>query len=139
MNGALFEETQGFGTVVLVAVTILVLVVMLLLTMRMTTTVGPDAVQIRFGWIYSKTLPIAEIARAEARIYRPVADYGGWGIRGMGRRRALNARGNRGVLLTLREGSTLLIGSQRPRELLAALAQAGVATEDRLPADIQEF
>jgi hypothetical protein len=139
MNGALFEETQGFGTVVLVAVTILVLVVMLLLTMRMTTTVRPDAVQIRFGWIYSKTLPIAEIARAEARIYRPVADYGGWGIRGMGRRRALNARGNRGVLLTLREGSTLLIGSQRPRELLAALAQAGVATEDRLPADIQEF
>jgi hypothetical protein len=139
MNGALFEETQGFGTVVLVAVTILILVVMLLLTMRMTTTVRPDAVQIRFGWVYSKTLPIADIARAEARVYRPVADYGGWGIRGMGRRRALNARGNRGVLLTLREGSTLLIGSQQPRELLAALAQAGVATEDRLPADIQEF
>lgn len=139
MNGALFEETQGFGAVILVAVTILILVVMLLLTMRMTTTVRPDAVQIRFGWMYSKTLPIADIARAEARVYRPVADYGGWGIRGMGRRRAFNARGNRGVLLTLREGSTLLIGSQRPRELLAALAQAGVATEDRLPADIQEF
>ena len=65
--------------------------------------------------------------------YRPIREYGGWGIRGFGKRRALNMRGDRGVLLIRKDGSTMLIGSQKPRELLAALGQAGVPTQDRLP------
>jgi hypothetical protein len=50
-----------------------------------------------------------------------------------------SARGNRGVLLTRKDGSTLMIGSQDPRRLLAALAMAGVATDDKLPAPPREF
>ncbi len=71
--------------------------------------------------------------------YRPISQYGGWGIRGFGKNRALNARGNRGVLLTKADGSTLMIGSQKPRELLEALARVGVPTQDKLPAAIREF
>jgi hypothetical protein len=84
-------------------------------------------------------VPLADVERAEAVVYRPVRDYGGWGIRGFGRRRALNARGNLGVLIVRRDGSTLLVGSQRPRELLQALARAGAATEDKLPAEVRDF
>jgi hypothetical protein len=89
--------------------------------------------------LYRTRIPISEIISAEARAYRPVRDYGGWGIRGFGRRRALNARGNLGVLVTRQDGSTLMIGSQRPRELLEALARAGVSTKDNLPVVVKEF
>ena len=37
------------------------------------------------------------------------------------------------------DGSTMLIGSQKPRELLEALARAGVPTQDKLPAAVREF
>jgi hypothetical protein len=109
------------------------------LALRQDTRVGAHGVTVRFGFLYRTSIPMSDIRLAEAVQYRPVRDYGGWGIRGLGRRRALNMRGDRGVLLTRQDGSTLLIGSQRPRELLTALAQAGVKTEDRLPPVTQEF
>ena len=108
-------------------------------TMRQSTRVTNDAVTVRFGVFYRTQVPVAEIRQAEAVEYRPIAEYGGWGIRGFGKKRALNARGNRGVLLTRMDGSTLMIGSQEPRRLLEALARAGVSTQDRLPPAIREF
>lgn len=71
--------------------------------------------------LYRRRIPLAEIARAEAVTYSPLADYGGWGIRWGRNGAAVNARGCRGVLLTLRCGKRLLIGSQRPDALAAAL------------------
>ena len=63
--------------------------------------------------------------RLEVVSYRPLADYGGWGIRsGRDGERVLNARGNRGVRLDLADGSRLLIGSQRPEALALALERA---------------
>ena len=140
MNGhAWFEESQWFSPWMYLLVSVVFLVLLGVLTLHQTTTVGTDAVTVRFGFLYSTRIPLTEIARAEAVTYRPIRDYGGWGIRGMGRRRALNTRGNLGVLVTRADGSTVLIGSQRPRELLAALAHAGVSTEDKLPVEIREF
>lgn len=71
--------------------------------------------------IYRRRIPLAEIARAEAVTYSPLADYGGWGIKWGRNGAAVNARGSRGVLLTLRSGKRLLVGSQRPDALAAAL------------------
>ena len=140
MNGpAFFEETQGFSPWVYALLTIVVALLLGVLTLRQTTTVTADAVTIRFGFLYKLRIPLTEIVRAEAVAYRPVRDYGGWGIRSFGRRRALNTRGNQGVLVTRRDGSTVLVGSQKPRELLAGLAHAGVRTEDRLPIVVRDF
>ncbi|MCA1617327.1 MAG: hypothetical protein LC729_02565 [Acidobacteria bacterium] len=135
----LYEEAQGFGVWMYAVSALMILVALSVGSLKMKTTVGSDAVTVRFGFLNTTRVPIAEIARAEATAYRPVRDYGGWGIRGFGRRRALNVRGDRGVLIVRTDGSTLMIGSQRPRELLSALARAGVATEDKLPADVREF
>lgn len=135
----IYEETQGFGPAIGAGLVVLLLVSAALATMRLKTTVSAEAVTVRLGILTTTRVPIHDIARAEAVVYRPVRDYGGWGIKGSSRRRALNARGDRGVLLTRTDGSTLMIGSQRPRELLAALGHAGVAVEDKLPPDIREF
>ena len=140
MNGAPFyEETQGFGPGIYAAIALLLIVVLSLATLRLKTSVGPDAVTVRLGFLTTTRVPYRSIARAEAVVYRPIRDYGGWGIRGSARWRALNATGNQGVLITKTDGSTLLIGSQTPRSLLSALHSAGVPTEDKLPPEIREF
>jgi hypothetical protein len=136
---AFFEETQGFAPWVYALGTALLLLLVGVLFLRQTTSVGLDAVTVRFGPFYRTRIPFSEIVRAEAVAYRPLRDYGGWGIRGLGRGRALSMRGSRGVLLTRADGSTLLIGSQKPRQLLAALGNAGVPTADRLPVEVRDF
>ena len=64
----------------------------------------------------------ADIESVEAIEYRPIADFGGWGIRsGRGGVRAYTVRGNRGVVITRRDGSSLMFGSDSPEELAAAI------------------
>ncbi|MEO8347923.1 MAG: hypothetical protein ABI610_03345 [Acidobacteriota bacterium] len=140
MNGApLYNETQSFSPWIVALVLAVVVLLGAVLLMRLTTTVTPDAISVKHGFLYRTRIPLSDVARAEAVEYSPIRDYGGWGIRGSSRRRALNARGNKGVLLTRSDGTTLLVGSQHPRELLDALARAGVVTEDRLPIVVKEF
>lgn len=63
-----------------------------------------------------------------------MARHGGWGIRLAPGGRAGNARGDRGVLLTLGDGHALLIGSQRPEELAAVEREpTGATASDRGP------
>lgn len=140
MNGApLYQETQTFSPWVTALLLGVVILLGAVLTMRLSTTVTSDALAIRYGFLYRTRIPLSDVAHAEAIEYAPIREYGGWGIRGSRRRRALNARGNQGVLLTRADGSTLLVGSQHPRELLEALSRAGVVTEDRLPIVVKEF
>lgn len=90
------------------------------------TTVTESELSVSFGALfplYRRRVPLDDIGSAEAVTYSPLAEYGGWGIRGWGRNVALNARGRRGVRLALRGGRTLLVGSQRPEALAAALNQ----------------
>jgi hypothetical protein len=107
----------GLGLPFLLIVTVL----------HMTTEATTDLVTVWYGWvpIYRRTIAMADVKACEVVEYRPLMDYGGWGVR---RRsdgdRALTARGDRGVRLTLRDGSRLLIGSQRPEELADLLAQS---------------
>ena len=71
--------------------------------------------------LFLRRIRLDEIASAQADTYAPIREYGGWGIKGVPGNSALNARGNRGVRLTLRDGRRVLIGSQRPEELAEAL------------------
>lgn len=140
MNGpVVYQETQSLSPWILAVLLASVVLLGALLTLRLTTSVTHDALSVRYGFLYKTRVPLSDIALAEAVEYAPVRDYGGWGIRGTRRRRALNARGTQGVLVTRNDGTTLLVGSQRPRELLEALARAGVATQDRLPMVVKEF
>lgn len=62
-------------------------------------------------------VPYADIRTVTSVRYRPIAEFGGWGIRGTKRRRAWSARGDEAVALDLGEGRQLLIGSDEPRRL----------------------
>ncbi len=95
----------------------------LLLGSHLRTEVRSDGLYIRYIPFHRKEQRIAldAGARVEALTYRPIAEYGGWGIRYGRNGRAYNVYGNRGVLITYTNGRTLLIGSQRAEELAAAI------------------
>lgn len=87
------------------------------------TEVRGDELRLRFRPLPARRIPWSSISSAEAITYRPLRDFGGWGIRyGRGGRRAYNVSGNRGVELTLTDGKRIVIGSRRPDELQAAIA-----------------
>ena len=122
-SGSLRDLALSFGTASGVCLPLLVVVGLL----RMTTEVTPTDVRVWFGWVptYRRFVAIGLVQKIEVVSYRPVRDYGGWGIRsGRDGERVLNARGNRGVLLDLGDGSRLLIGSQRPEALALAIERA---------------
>jgi hypothetical protein len=92
----------------------------------METKVLAEEIQIRFGRRNRYRIPLRNVVRAYARAYSPIHEYGGWGMRtgDRGWGKAFNMRGNEGVQLVLRSGQRLLIGSQRPDELAAAIQRA---------------
>ena|SRR5581483_5531911 len=96
------------------------------LALRLTVRVDHERVLVHFVTLRKRSIPLTDIASWEPLTYRPVWDYGGWGIRYSlkHRRWAYNVSGNRGVLLRFTNGKSLLIGSQRPEELAAALETA---------------
>ncbi len=91
------------------------------LWLHMVVEVGPDAVIVRYRPFANRRIPIDEIAGVEPRIYHPLGEFGGWGIRGWGGRVAYNVSGNTGVELTLADGRHIMIGSQRAADLAGAI------------------
>lgn len=95
--------------------------------LKMTTEVRPTDLRVWFGWIptYRRAVSLSEIQRVEVVRYRPLRDCRGWGIRcAVDGTRVLSARGDQGVRLTFLDGSRLLIGSQDPENLAAAIEGA---------------
>ena len=58
-----------------------------------------------------------EIESVEAIDYKPIKDYGGWGIKFGFKAKSYTTSGNQGVMLKLKGGKNLLFGSQKNKEL----------------------
>jgi hypothetical protein len=91
----------------------------LFLFCNLTSEVREDGLYIRFTPFHRSFHKIGfdDLEQFKAVIYRPIKDYGGWGIRYGSKGKAYNVSGSRGVLLTMKNGKRLLLGSQRPDEL----------------------
>lgn len=126
-GGAEGVRMSWSGQVPLVLAVGLVLPAVLVLgVLRMTTEVTPAECRVWFGWVptFHHTVTLTDVVKVEVVEYRPMADYGGWGIRrGRNGERVYNARGNRGVRLELGDGTRVLVGSQTPEELARAIEQ----------------
>ncbi|MDD1705801.1 MAG: DUF6141 family protein [Methanoregulaceae archaeon] len=68
-----------------------------------------------------REVPFGNIADVVAVIYRPIREYGGWGIRFGRKGIAYNVSGDRGVQVTLKNGKSFLLGSGRAEELAIVL------------------
>jgi Family of unknown function (DUF6141) len=109
----------GIGTVSALAVLILVLCA------KLTTEVNRSGLYIQYFPFHlsPRRIPLEHVILIEIKTYRPLRDYGGYGIRYNAAGKAYNVSGDRGVNLKFTTGRDLLIGSQRPEELAKALQQ----------------
>jgi len=69
-------------------------------------------------------IKIDEIESFKAMEYSPLKEYGGWGIRYGFKGKAYNVRGNKGVKIFLKNGTNIMFGSQKHKELANALKVA---------------
>jgi hypothetical protein len=90
---------------------------------KLVTEVRNDGLYIRFYPFHLsfRKIPLENVVRFEAQTYKPILDYGGWGVRWTWKGKAYNVSGNRGVRLDFKNGKRLLIGSRRPEELAGAI------------------
>ena len=111
----------------LVAVVAGVVVASLAVVARLDVSVTRGSVDVRWVPLARRSIPFASIRRAEPFTYRPIRQFGGWGIR-FGRRGALAypMSGDRAVRLTLDDGSEIYLGSLEPEALAAAIDRARV-------------
>lgn len=146
-----FHEEQRFSPVIIIAAAIMLVVGIALLlvpwagvagisvvsiatalvltfaVLKLVTEVRDDGLYVRLFPLPFRHFALETIASYQVRTYRPIREYGGWGLRSGFSGAAYNARGNRGVQLVLVSGRRVLIGSQQPEALEAAIAKAAAA------------
>lgn len=86
-----------------------------------------DAVEASLGLVglIRTRIPYEEILDTEVVRYAPIREFGGWGYRYRGSKRAWTARGDEAVVLHLADGRQVYLGSERPgrlRERILAVA-----------------
>ena len=116
---------RGVVLSVMIVPLILLAVGVLLAFARLVVDVDREAITVAFHFLWPKRrIRISDVRKAEATKYSPLLDYGGYGVRLGFRGWAFNVSGNEGVLVETNDGSRLMIGSQRPKELEAAIERA---------------
>jgi hypothetical protein len=92
---------------------------------RLETEVDDTGIHFRYYPFHMKKKTVAwdELEAVYVRKYKPIAEYGGWGLRTAFLRRgtAINMSGNMGVQLVFKTGKRLLIGTNRPEEMRAVI------------------
>lgn len=73
----------------------------------------------------AKRIRYDDILRTESVRYSPLREFGGWGVRFRGKKRAWTARGHRAVVLHLADGIQLYVGSDRPYALEERIRTVG--------------
>jgi hypothetical protein len=102
-----------------------ILMPLFFVSLKLTVRVTPEQIHMRFSPLYKRTIPMGEVKTCAMRTYRPIREYGGWGVRcGFKRGMAYNVSGNEGAQLELTNGKKVLIGSQRANELASAINRA---------------
>lgn len=120
--------TPGAPASAAVAVVVVAVAVGALLGLAyLETTVTDGAVIVKFHGVW----PTRRIALGDIAEYAPMHytmwDSGGWGVHFGLAGLTYNVSGNEGVHFRLKSGSQVLVGTQRPAELVSAIARAMAA------------
>ena len=124
LSGQSSLEAWEIILAVVVGIGLPIAVTALFLLLKLQTEVRSDGLYVRFFpfHIHFKRFGPEDLSEYYARQYKPIREYGGWGIKcSLRNGKAYNVSGNRGVQLVLSSGKKLLIGSQKADELAAAI------------------
>lgn len=123
----IYEDTDGFTNFQNPGVVLFLLGATipmgLILWMELETQIDNEGIRVKFvpfGFT-EKFFSWKEIEKCYVRKYNPLFEYGGWGIRGRGRKKAYNVSGDLGIQIVRRDKKTFLIGTRKPEEARAVI------------------
>lgn len=109
------------GLILLTIVNVILPIIPLVLFayMKLETVIKDEGIYVRFSpfQLSFKRYDWSILSQCYVRQYSPVNEYGGWGLRGVGKNKALNVSGNMGIQLETTDGFRLLIGTNKPQEV----------------------
>jgi Family of unknown function (DUF6141) len=110
----------------LILIGIIVLIpVLVFLWIKMITEIRTDGLYYKmYPLMGFKKIAASEIKDWEVKEYSPLKEFGGWGIRFSAKKgggKAINVKGKHGLQLELNSGKKILIGSQDPEKIKAAM------------------
>jgi hypothetical protein len=120
------EATRPRAAIWFMFIAVGVLTPALFFSMRLIVTVNRRELGIRMWPLYRRTVAIGDIKTVEAVTFRPILEFGGWGVRYSMRRKAwgYTVSGKEGVQMELSNGKRILVGSEQNNRLAAAIEQA---------------
>lgn len=100
---------------------------LLFLSLNLKTRITNDKIYFKFYPFHTtkQEYLISDIQEMKVIKYKPILDYGGWGIRGFGNDKAFNVKGNMGLKILFKDGKKRLIGTQKPEELQQVIKELG--------------
>ncbi len=113
-------------TPMIISVVVVAFMFVLFLFTNLETRIDESGITIRFFPFQRRYYYVRwdEISEASVRTYKPIREYGGWGLRySIKHGKAYNVSGNKGLQLTLLSGKKFLIGTQKADELNAFLKE----------------
>ena len=90
-------------------------------SMKLITEIKKDGIQITFTPFTNFIIPFNKIRSYKIREYRPILEYGGWGIRFNRAGKAYTVSGKIGLQIELSNGKEILIGTENPDKILQSL------------------
>jgi hypothetical protein len=100
------------------------LIIGFLVDFKLRISATSDSIAVSFGRFSKKSFSLDDVSKVEKVTYSPIMDFGGWGIRyGLGGK-IYSARGTQAVKLTLKSGSILYLGTERPDDLVNVFKKA---------------
>jgi hypothetical protein len=113
---------------ILILIALLVLLfTILLMSIRLETKINEEGIEARFFpfHIKSRKFSWSEIEKSYLRTYKPIKEYGGWGIKGTRKNIAYNYSGKTGLQLELKNGRRVLIGTKMENDIERVLIELG--------------
>jgi hypothetical protein len=113
------QPVNGVGIWLTIAVAVAVMIGSAVTFSALTIAVRDGQLTWHFGGgVMKKSIPLADIARAEPTTTRL---YEGWGVHFTTRGWLYNVAGRRAVLITLRNGKQCMLGTDEPEAVVAAI------------------
>ncbi|MBC7381575.1 MAG: hypothetical protein H7296_01110 [Bacteroidia bacterium] len=127
LSGIIWGEPKKSETLYLVvSFAIMGAVAALLYFTSLHTRIDETGIKVRFAPYQRRFYFVAwhELNSVEIRKYKPLMEYGGWGLRySFSNGKAFNVRGNLGLQLQLKSGKKFLIGTQNDVRLSNYLSE----------------
>lgn len=124
---AIYKNSDGFtnfhSPILILFLILATLPIFLILSMQLITRIDHEGISVKFFPFRSspRFYSWKDIDECYIRKYNPLLEYGGYGIRGLGWKKAYNVSGNRGIQIVTRDKKNFLIGTRMPEEAQAAI------------------